>query len=167
MKKKVSSPRTLDSSLGNGYNTRSLIHNTPASPPAFHPASLPCTSQQIGPVSGKFPGLPPGQGCHMLTPMSTSADSRDLRPLPSQIIIPELLQQNPNTCSNLNQGDWPSLPMPSRPSWTGWRQLLRSSNYPPVVPFSYLSLDLIFVIIGLKYICMHVLVCMCSLSRII
>ena len=66
---------TPASSLGSSFSTRPPILNTPASLPAICPASLPCTSQQIGPVSGKFPGLPPGQGCHMLTPMRPSAPS--------------------------------------------------------------------------------------------
>ena len=107
-------------------NSLSPLVSHPASPPAFPHQSQPCTSLPTGPVSGRSRELPPGQGCHMLTSMSTRAANLALLPLPSQ--LPEHLQQN-SPSPSLNPGEWPTLPIPSRPSWSGWTKLLRS-NYP-------------------------------------
>ena len=125
---------TPGSSPGSSSNTRCNVSSTQQSPLEFPPVSLPaslppsqpCTSLPIGPAFGSFPGLPPGQGCRTPTSMSTSAVNLAMQPLPSQLL--ELPQQN-NRSLSLSPGDWPTLPTPSRPSWRGWTQLLRS-NYP-------------------------------------
>ena len=118
---------------GNNPSINCSVHNSPShlvcppvSPPAFLPQSQPCTSLSTGPVFGKFRELPPGQGCRMPTSMSIHAANLALLPLPFQ--LPEHLQQNSQSLS-LSPGEWPTLPIPSLPSWSGWTKLLRS-NYP-------------------------------------
>ena len=108
------------------FNVLSSLVSQPVSPPASPLPFRPCISLPTGPASGNFQELPPGPGCRMPTSTSIRAANPALLPLPSHLLEPQL-QNNPS--SSLQPEEWPTLPTPSLPSWSGWTKLLRS-NYP-------------------------------------
>ena len=120
---------------GNSYNssnTCSTSNNcrhltSPLSPPVS-PVFLPrsqFSNLPTGPASGKSQAPRPGLGCP--TQMSTNLPAAE--PVQQPPLVPPLAplrQTLPSTTLPLEE--WPTLPIPSPPSWSGWTRLLRSNR---------------------------------------
>ena len=128
---------TQASSPGNSYrgnncsssSTCNISNNCPPlTSPTFLPVSPPpshLSNQLIGPASGRSPLPQPGLGSHSQMSMNLLAAEPFQRPHLVPPLVP-LRQTLPSTTLPLEE--WPTLPIPSPPSWSGWTKLLRNSR---------------------------------------